>query len=227
MYTAALVSLLWCCGGSWVLTTLESAWPQKIYHRKNNGRHHDVRIQYRKIDIYKKLVSIMPAEAILATNSSTLLPSMFSAETGRPDRFAALHFANMIWALNIAEIMGSPETSDNTLARLTAYAVEIGMVPISISREQNGCVCNSLLVPLLQAAQSLVTKGVADHETVDRTYMIMNRDCTMGRVASWMWSAWAPCVRSSPTEGRNRMIRICLPMLNILRNIFSTPGAPV
>jgi 3-hydroxybutyryl-CoA dehydrogenase len=105
---------------------------------------------------------------------------MFSAETGRPDRFAALHFANMIWALNIAEIMGAPETSDDTLTRLTAYAVEIGMVPIPISKEQNGYVCNSLLVPLLQAAQSLVTKGVADHETVDRTYMIMNRGCTMG-----------------------------------------------
>jgi len=105
---------------------------------------------------------------------------MFSAETGRPDRFGALHFANMIWALNIAEIMGAPETSDDTLTRLTAYAAEIGMVPIPISREQNGYVCNSLLVPLLQAAQSLVTKGVADHETVDRTYMIMNRGCTMG-----------------------------------------------
>ena len=68
-----------------------------------------------KIDIYKQLAAIMPEKAILATNSSTLLPSMFSAETGRPDRFAALHFANMIWALNIAEIMGAPETSDDTL----------------------------------------------------------------------------------------------------------------
>ena len=133
-----------------------------------------------KIDVYQKLATIMPEETILATNSSTLLPSMFSAETGRPDRFGALHFANMIWALNIAEIMGAPETSDDTLTRLTAYAAEIGMVPIPISREQNGYVCNSLLVPLLQAAQSLVTKGVADHETVDRTYMIMNRGCTMG-----------------------------------------------
>ena len=133
-----------------------------------------------KIDVYQQLAGIMPEAAILATNSSTLLPSMFSAETGRPDRFAALHFANMIWALNLAEIMGAPETSDDTLIRLTAYAVEIGMVPIPISKEQNGYVCNSLLVPLLQAAQSLVTKGVADHETVDRTYMIMNRGCTMG-----------------------------------------------
>jgi 3-hydroxyacyl-CoA dehydrogenase len=104
-----------------------------------------------KIDVYKKLAAIMPEKTILATNSSTLLPSAFSAET-----------------------------SDETLRQLTAYAVEIGMVPVPISSEQNGYVCNSLLVPLLQAAQSLGTKGVADPETIDRTYMIMNRGCTMG-----------------------------------------------
>ena len=133
-----------------------------------------------KIDVYEKLAPLMQEHAILATNSSTLLPSMFAAKTGRPDRYAALHFANLIWALNLAEIMGTPQTSDDTLNRLTAYAIEIGMVPIPISKEQNGYVCNSLLVPIFQAAQSLVTKGVADAETVDRTYMIMNRGCTMG-----------------------------------------------
>ena len=133
-----------------------------------------------KIDVYEKLAPLMQSHTILATNSSTLLPSMFAAKTGRPDRYAALHFANLIWALNLAEIMGTPQTSDDTLNRLTAYAIEIGMVPIPISKEQNGYVCNSLLVPIFQAAQSLVTKGVADAETVDRTYMIMNRGCTMG-----------------------------------------------
>jgi len=133
-----------------------------------------------KIDVYQKLAPLMQEHTILATNSSTLLPSLFAAETGRPDRYAALHFANLIWALNLAEIMGTPQTSEGTLNRLTAFAIEIGMVPIPISKEQNGYVCNSLLVPIFRAAQSLVTKGVADAETVDRTYMIMNRGCTMG-----------------------------------------------
>jgi len=133
-----------------------------------------------KIDVYQKLAPLMQEHTILATNSSTLLPSLFAAETGRPDRYAALHFANLIWALNLAEIMGTPQTSEGTLNRLTAFAIEIGIVPIPISKEQNGYVCNSLLVPIFRAAQSLVTKGVADAETVDRTYMIMNRGCTMG-----------------------------------------------
>ena len=133
-----------------------------------------------KTDVYQKLAPLMQEHTILATNSSTLLPSMFAAETGRPDRYAALHFANLIWALNLAEIMGTPQTSEDTLTRLTAFAIEIGMVPIPISKEQNGYVCNSLLVPIFRAAQTLVTNGVADAETVDRTYMIMNRGCTMG-----------------------------------------------
>ncbi len=133
-----------------------------------------------KIDVYQKLAPLMQEHAILATNSSTLLPSLFAAETGRPDRYAALNFANLIWALNLVEIMGTPQTSEDTLNRLTAFAIEIGMVPIPISKEQNGYVCNSLLVPIFRAAQSLVTKGVADAESVERTYMIMKRGCTMG-----------------------------------------------
>ena len=57
------------------------------------------------------------------------------------------------------------------------------MVPVPIQKEQNGYVINTLLVPLLNAAQTLVTNGVADHETVDRTYMIMNRGCERGPFA--------------------------------------------
>ena len=49
---------------------------------------------------------LLPEKAILATNSSTLLPSQLAPATGRPDRFLAIHFANEIWSHNTAEIMG-------------------------------------------------------------------------------------------------------------------------
>ena len=49
------------------------------------------------------------------------------------------------------------------------------MVPIRLEKEQNGYVINSLLVPLLCAAQALVTNGVTSHEAVDRTWMISTR----------------------------------------------------
>lgn len=133
-----------------------------------------------KIETYQRLAGVLPEKTILATNSSTLLPSQFADATGRPDRYCALHFANLIWSLNIAEVMAHPGTSPETVAEITRFAIEIGMVPVPIGKEQNGYVLNSLLVPLLNAAQSLVVNGVADPETVDRTYMILNRGCERG-----------------------------------------------
>lgn len=133
-----------------------------------------------KADFYRQLSPLLPEETIVATNSSTLLPSMFAEASGRPDKFCALHFANMIWSMNVAEVMAHPGTSAETLEAITRFAIEIGMVPIPLRKEQNGYVVNSLLIPLLQAAQTLVTNGVSDPETVDRTYMIMNRGVQSG-----------------------------------------------
>jgi 3-hydroxybutyryl-CoA dehydrogenase len=133
-----------------------------------------------KIEVYEKMAGVLPEKTIVATNSSTLLPSQFAEATGRPDKYCALHFANLIWAMNLAEIMAHSGTSEETLVAVTRFAIEIGMVPVPIQREQNGYVINTMLVPLLNAAQTLVTNGVSDPETIDRTYMIMNRGCERG-----------------------------------------------
>ena len=109
---------------------------------------------------------------VVATNSSTFLPRDFADDTGRPEQYCALHFANQIWSMNMVELMGHPRTSRETLTAVTEFAIEIGMVPIPVPKEQNGYVLNSWLAPLLNAAQSLVTNGVATAEDIDRTYMV-------------------------------------------------------
>jgi 3-hydroxyacyl-CoA dehydrogenase len=133
-----------------------------------------------KTEVYEKLASLLPKRTVVATNSSTLLASQFAEATGRPDQYCALHFANLIWSMNLAEVMAHPGTSEETLLAITRFAIEIGMVPVPIQKEQNGYVINTMLVPLLNAAQTLVTNGVSDPETIDRTYMIMNRGCERG-----------------------------------------------
>jgi 3-hydroxyacyl-CoA dehydrogenase len=116
----------------------------------------------------------------VATNSSTLLPRDFAEATGRPEKFCALHFANLIWSINLVEIMAHPRTSEATLTAAAHFVIEIGQIPIPVETEQNGYVLNSWLVPLLSASLSLVVNGVATAEDVDRTYMIANRGCPMG-----------------------------------------------
>lgn len=133
-----------------------------------------------KTRLYRDIAPMLKPDALLVTNSSTLLPRDFAEATGRPDRYCALHFANLIWALNLAEIMAHPGTSAATLTAITHFAIEIGMVPIGVGAERNGYVLNSWLEPLLTASVALLTDGVASPQDVDRSFMIMNRGCKMG-----------------------------------------------
>ena len=133
-----------------------------------------------KTAVYQELAKYLPEHSIIATNSSTLLPSQFAQATGRPEKYCALHFANLIWDQNLAEVMAHAGTSLETLTAVTRFAIEIGMLPIPVQKEQNGYVINSLLIPVLNAAISLLANGVSTPETIDRTYMINNRGCKFG-----------------------------------------------
>ena len=125
-----------------------------------------------KRDVYRKLAELAPAKTIFATNSSTLLPSDLKDFTGRPDRFLALHYANNIWAQNIAEVMGTAETDPAVYAAVVDFSRNSGLEPIEIRKEKAGYVLNSLLVPLLNAAAGLLLQGVADPHTIDKTWRI-------------------------------------------------------
>ncbi|PKR84684.1 3-hydroxyacyl-CoA dehydrogenase [Heyndrickxia camelliae] len=125
-----------------------------------------------KSNFYKELAKIAPEKTIFASNSSTLLPSQFAEATGRPQKFLNLHFANEIWKNNTAEIMKHPGTDDKVFEEVIAFAKAIGMVALPLQKEQPGYILNSLLVPLLDAAQMLLLKEVADPETIDKTWMV-------------------------------------------------------
>lgn len=125
-----------------------------------------------KKGFYKELGKVAPEKTIFTTNTSTTLPSDYAQETGRPEKFLALHFANGIWDANVGEVMGHPGTDPKIFDRVVEFAREIGMVPIPIHKEQNGYVLNSLLVPFLSAATNLLVNGVSDIESIDKTWMI-------------------------------------------------------
>ncbi|MEU8899852.1 3-hydroxyacyl-CoA dehydrogenase [Nocardia sp. NPDC048505] len=125
-----------------------------------------------KRETYKKLGEVAPERTIFATNSSTLLPSDIVDFTGRPDRFLALHFANLIWIHNTAEIMGTPATAPEVTKAVVEFASAIGMEPIELHKEKAGYVLNSLLVPWLNAGLALVAGGYAEPADVDRTWRI-------------------------------------------------------
>ncbi len=123
-----------------------------------------------KQELYQNLAQVAPQKTIFATNSSTMLPSSLAGYTGRPDKFLALHFANLLFRYNIVEVMGHPGTDQNIFRTVVDFSKELGMEPIEIKKEKNGYVLNSLLIPLLSAASELFITGVADIETIDKTW---------------------------------------------------------
>lgn len=132
-------------------------------------------IPKEKVDFYTELAKHLPERSIIATNSSTLLPSMFAEYTGRPEKYLALHFANNIWRNNTAEVMGHEGTGSEYYNMVADFAEKIGMVALKLKKEQPGYILNSLLVPFLSAAEALLANDVADHETIDRTWKLATR----------------------------------------------------
>lgn len=129
-------------------------------------------VPQQKIEFYQKLAPLLPEKTIVATNTSTLLPSSLAQYTGRPEKYLALHFANNIWKLNTAEIMGHPSTDPAAYETVAQFAADIGMVPLRLKKEKDGYLLNSMLVPFLMAAQSLWAEDVADFETIDKTWVL-------------------------------------------------------
>ena len=125
-------------------------------------------IQIKK-SFYGKLGQVAPDKTIFCTNSSTLLPSMFAQETGRADRFLALHFANQIWKNNTAGVMGHSGTDQRVFDVIMKFARDIGMVALPLQKEQPGYILNSLQIPLLLAGMNLYSNGVADPHIIDKT----------------------------------------------------------
>ncbi|WP_373842451.1 3-hydroxyacyl-CoA dehydrogenase [Limosilactobacillus sp.] len=125
-----------------------------------------------KEKFYQQLSKVAPAKTIFASNSSTMVPSQLVKYVDRPTKFLHMHFANMIWKCNVAEIMGTDQTDPAVFQAVVDFAHDIKMVPIEIHKEQPGYVLNSLLIPFVVSALNLWVKGVADPETVDKDWMI-------------------------------------------------------
>ena len=120
-----------------------------------------------KIAFYEKLAPLLPAKTVIATNSSTLLPSQFAKCSGRPGKYVALHFANSIWKNNTAEVMGHDETEQSVFDAMCEFANQIRMIALPVRKEKNGYLLNSMLVPWLLSGLDLWASGVSDPKSID------------------------------------------------------------
>ena len=120
-----------------------------------------------KVAFYERLAPLLPAKTVVATNSSTLLPSQFAKCSGRPGKYVALHFANSIWKNNTAEVMGHDGTDQPVFDAMCEFANQIRMIALPVRKEKNGYLLNSMLVPWLLSGLDLWASGVSDPKSID------------------------------------------------------------
>jgi 3-hydroxybutyryl-CoA dehydrogenase len=119
-----------------------------------------------KEDIFRRADSVLPGEAVLASNTSSIPITSLAAATGRPDRVIGMHFFNPVPVLKLVEVIRGVETSDETARAIVKLAEELGKTPAE-ARDFPGFVSNRILMPFINEAAYALLEGVAEAEAID------------------------------------------------------------
>jgi 3-hydroxybutyryl-CoA dehydrogenase len=119
-----------------------------------------------KKDIFRRADATLPAQAILASNTSSIPIATLAAETGRPDRVIGMHFFNPVPVMALVEVVRTPHTSDETAAAVVELARELGKTPAE-ANDFPGFVSNRILMPYVNEAVWALHDGVAEPEAID------------------------------------------------------------
>ena len=123
-----------------------------------------------KKQIYKAVESVVGKDVVIATNTSSILISLLQKDLNNKKRFIGMHWAEPAEITKYLEISRGEETAD--------YAVEIGRrigercgkQPTILNFDIPGLISNRLMYAMIREATHLVEIGVADIETIDRSF---------------------------------------------------------
>lgn len=119
-----------------------------------------------KKELFAILDSLCGADAILATNTSTISVTEIGAVTKRPDKVAGMHFMNPVPVMQLVEVVKGLATSDTTIATVVDLAKKLGKTPVVVN-DSPGFVSNRVLLPMVNEAIFALEAGVADKEAID------------------------------------------------------------
>lgn len=134
-----------------------------------------------KLDIFKQLGEIAPAETILASNTSSLSITEIARATNRPDKVIGMHFFNPVPVMKLVEVNRALTTSTETANTIQELSGKIGKTAIDV-KDSPGFAVNRILIPMINEAIFTVFEGVATAEEVDAA-MKLGANHPMGPIA--------------------------------------------
>jgi 3-hydroxybutyryl-CoA dehydrogenase len=119
-----------------------------------------------KEELFVRADATLPAEAILASNTSSIPITSLAAVTERPELVIGMHFFNPVPVLKLVEVIRAVQTSDETAATIVELARDLGKEPAE-ARDFPGFVSNRILMPFINEAAYALMEGVAEPEAID------------------------------------------------------------
>jgi 3-hydroxybutyryl-CoA dehydrogenase len=124
-----------------------------------------------KAEIFRDLDRILPAEAILASNTSSISITKLAAQTKRPEQVIGMHFFNPVPVMQLVEVIRGLQTSQATFDAVFGLSQQLGKTPVEVN-DAAGFISNRVLMPLINEAIYAVMEGVATAEAVDQVFVL-------------------------------------------------------
>jgi len=124
-----------------------------------------------KAEVFRDLDRILPADAILATNTSSISITKIAAVTKRPAQVIGMHFFNPVPVMKLVEVIRGLQTSPATFDQVFTLSQQLDKTPIEVN-DAAGFISNRVLMPLINEAIYAVMEGVATPEAVDQVFVL-------------------------------------------------------
>jgi len=125
---------------------------------------------FEDFEVKKKLLvqldKVLPAENILASNTSSISITRLAATTSRPAKFMGMHFMNPVPLMVLVELVKGLATSQDTFVQVKALAEKMGKMPVEAS-DFPGFISNRILMPMINEAVYAMMEGVGTAEAID------------------------------------------------------------
>ena len=120
-----------------------------------------------KFELFRKLDEVVPKEAILASNTSSISITRIAAVTKRPDKVIGMHFMNPVPVMQLVEVIRGIATSDETFQAISALVGLLGK-EMAVSQDYPGFIVNRVLIPMINEAAFALYEGIATAEDIDK-----------------------------------------------------------
>ena len=158
-----------------------------------------------KLKIFADMDQFAPAEAVLATNTSSISITKIAASTKRPDKVIGMHFMNPVPVMKLVEVIRGYATSDEVTEAIMGLSRGLGKIPVEVN-DYPGFVANRILMPMINEAIYTLYEGVSGVEEID-TVMKLGMAHPMGplQLADFIG------------------LDVCLAILRVLQDGFGNP----